>query len=159
MNVLRRDLRLLLFLLLLHVFPQLRVRLIDLAQVAPQPRDKRLAELRAVLVHALLLRVLPDLQHEREQHAVERRLVRRVRRRRGGRRARLELLHERREVRGPLRRDVVRDLRDARLEHLVARDVGAQRGYARLALFPLLVDRALLPSAPWQRGVWREIDA
>ena len=145
MDILRRDLTVLFVLLLLHLAPQPLLLLVDLRQVPLQARHERVVELRVVLLHAVLLRLFPDLQHERQEHRIVRRLVGCVCGRRLGRRVVLEPVDEGGEVRGALGLDLGHDLRETRLEDLVAGDVGPERRYAQFALLALFVDRALFP--------------
>ena len=61
MNILRRDLLLQLLFLRSELLPHLRLVLVNPYKMGLQPVDQRVAELRVVLLHALLLRVLPHL--------------------------------------------------------------------------------------------------
>lgn len=74
-DIVHCDLLLLLFFFPLDVFPHLSLVLGYLYDVFLQALDECIAELWAVLLHTFLLRVLPNCEHEREQHFVIRLLL------------------------------------------------------------------------------------
>ena len=154
-DVIRRDLAVLLLLLRPEVVLELLLVLRHHPNMLLQALHERIAERRVVAARdAALLGLLPHLEHEREQHLVVRLLARRVRGRLVGRGLRLEPLGEGGERGGAGGGDGGQDVGEAGLEDGVAGDVGLELRDAHLAGLALFVDVALFPSVC--AGVWVE---